>query len=224
MTSLFAKIIRQAKITFDHKNIEIFRTNFYELKLLVDQLKIHDLNINTNLISSAAFSIQSKAPCTFVDIYENDHFTMSVFILKQNFTMPIHDHPNMFGILRCIEGELKVQSFSETQLENDPVRIGRVNARAEPSKILTISTESAVLTPKTGNYHEITAGDEISAFFDILAPPYESPIYGVRKCSFYRKIQDGELENVILQRVPTPSSYYCDSGPYEPPEVLKSEM
>lgn len=221
MSSLFAKIIRQAKITFDHKNIEIFRTNFNELKLLVDQLKIQDLNINTNLISREAFSTQAKAPCTFVDIYENDHFTMSVFILKQNFTMPIHDHPNMVGILRCIAGNLNVQSFSAKQ--TDPVRIGEINVRAEPSKILTISTESAILTPKSGNYHEITAGDEISAFFDILAPPYESPIYGVRKCNFYRKIEES-LENVILQRVPTPSTYYCDSGHYEPPDVLKAEM
>lgn len=224
MSSLFAKIIRQAKITFDHKNIDIFRSNFLELRQLLDQLKIQDLNVNPKLISREAFSTQSKAPCTFVDIYENDHFTMSVFILKNNFTMPIHDHPKMFGILRCIAGDLKVQSFTATKLENDQSRIGEVNVEIEPSKILTVSTESAVLTPKLGNYHEITSGDEISAFFDILAPPYESPIYGVRKCSFYRKIEDSSVENVILQRIPTPSTYYCDSGHYDPPDVLKIEM
>lgn len=223
MSSLFAKIIRQAKITFDLKNIEIFRTNFHELKILVDQLKIQDLNVNTNLVSKEAFSSQSKAPCTFVDIYENPHFTMSVFILRQHYTMPIHDHPAMYGLLKCIAGNLKVQSFTETTSEDEPRRFGEIDVKAEPSKILSISTESAVLTPGTENYHEITAGERVSAFFDILAPPYESPIYGVRKCSFYRKIQQSS-ENYILLRVPTPSSYVCDSGQYEVPEVLKMEM
>ena len=72
--------------------------------------------------------------------------------------------------------------------------------------------------------------DEDAAMFDILAPPYDEQ----RECNFYREISkppsprgccargSGESgrsgpEEVVLQRIPQPATFYCDQLPYMGP-------
>lgn len=225
MSSLFAKLLKQAFVTFDRQNVSTFPTNFNVLKQMVDQLTVKDINLELDLISEETFSQPNKAPCTFVHIFQNDDVAMSVFILRGDYTMPLHDHPMMHGILKTLSGTLCIQSYSKIPGDRAVYVRGahEIDVKPEPVKICTNSSESAILTPSERNYHEITAIGGVAAFFDILSPPYDSdmPIYGRRRCSFYRKqTQDDSNSNIKLERIPSPLSYYCDTGDYEPPEFL----
>lgn len=131
--------------------------------------------------------------------------------------MPLHDHPNMCGMLKVISGRLKVQSYSRLS-PNDEVLV-----QAENVKILTESSEASVLLPDVGNYHELTALDgRHAAFYDILSPPYSEE--DERHCTFYRKIKvDDSGNNVIFRLIKTrtPSHYFCDTLNYEQPDFMR---
>lgn len=231
MTSLFARIFRQAKVTFEHANAERFLSNLQNLRALMDQLTLADLNLDPAVVSPETFQQTTKAPCTFIDIYENSHFTMSVFVLRENYTMPLHDHPRMHGLLRVVAGSVKIQSFSEID-RREEIRNGdelrHVLVSVEQERIISAGkAECAMLTPAERNFHEITAIGGPAAFFDILSPPYNAdiPVYGKRTCSFYRKLllpgdgasNDGR-KRMVLEKIPTPDHYYCDTEQYDAPE------
>lgn len=217
MSTLFLRILKQAQKTFDRRSVVNFTKEFSALKQLLDQLTLADLSLNPELVSRNTFRQADKAPCTFVHIYESEYIAMSVFILDGNYTMPLHDHPNMHGILKGIAGHILIRSYSRLDI-SDTTNQQRIYAKSEANVNVNSSSLSAVLTPNVGNYHEITAVGGPAAFFDVLSPPYDTdiPIHGRRKCTFYRKIEQGEI--LILERIPIPSHYYCDSE--DTPELI----
>lgn len=196
MSALFARIVKQAFITFDQSNVSKFRSNFNALKSMVDLLTPNDLNLDPGLMQSNSFyNRPNKAPVTYLEIFEHETFTMSVFIVANRYTMPLHDHPG-FGMLKVISGTARIQSYSLLNASDtsDLPRSGlprTVPVIKEALRDVSSTTECSVLTPTKGNIHEITAvGAEPAAFFDILSPPYESAlsVYGPKKCSFFRRI------------------------------------
>ncbi|XP_031620226.1 2-aminoethanethiol dioxygenase [Contarinia nasturtii] len=189
MSALFARVVKQALITFERENYAAFKSNFNTLKQLVDQLTSNDLNISSELLGSNSFQqSSSRAPVKYIEICEHKSFTMSVFIVVNKYTMPLHDHPG-HGLLRVISGTARIQSYSlEHPLQNTPHILSVIE---EDPIEFSAKNGCSVLTPTTRNIHEITAtGSCPAAFFDILSPPYESDIslYGPKKCLFYRKI------------------------------------
>lgn len=228
MSSHFANILKHAKLTCDPINATTFKTNFTALKQLVDKLQATDLAINPELFSQKHFNRPNKAPCTFVSILECDTCTISVFILAESANIPLHDHPNIHGILKTIAGKICLNSYTATpnNYSNEHKVLNQqqmgISVMQEPTKIITTNCDSAILTPNHRNYHEITAVDGPAAFFDILTPPYNT----MRKCSFYaksRSIQENLHHNNVgpelldenclyLKRIPCPEHYYCDNG------------
>lgn len=170
-----------------------------------------------------------KAPCTFISIYESSQFTMSVFILRQSYTMPLHDHPHMKGLLKVVSGSLKIQSYSK--LPNNT----EISANSEESTLVSQEepiyldkfSKTSMLDESIYNYHEITASDdEPAAFFDVLSPPYsstedpESP----RHCHFFKKSMvdnSSELTVIKLEKIDCPDHYYCDTVYYEKPDFMQ---
>lgn len=239
MSALFAHVVKQAFITFDRANSSAFKSNFNTLKLLVDQLTSKDLNIDPELMNEKCFTGRlNKAPVTYLEIFECNTFTMSVFIVANKYTMPLHDHPG-YGLLRVISGTARVQSYSINSSNINQEDVSRpfvMEVMEEPVKDVSKNTETSVLTPTTSNIHEITAvGSEPAAFFDILSPPYESElsINGPKKCLFYRKLhnrsksvdssssnKNDERKSVFLQHINAPSHYYCNTVRYLPPSFL----
>lgn len=190
MSALFARVVKQALITFERENYATFKTNFQTLKQLVDQLTIKDLAISSELLNGASFQTPtSQAPVKYIGIFEHKTFTMSVFIMQSKYTMPMHDHPG-HGLLRILSGTARIQSYTvDKPIDNVPPRI--MAAIEEPTMELSEISECSVLTPTKCNLHEITAISRVpAAFFDILSPPYESNIsmLGPKKCLFYRKL------------------------------------
>lgn len=228
MSSLLQRVYHQAKKTFDRTNTPLFKTNFTLLKQLVDQLVASDLQIDKELYSAQTFARPQKAPCTFVDIYENDDVSISIFILAPGYTMPLHDHPMMYGILKAISGTLMVQSYTAIdQLRNPHIQYGQtIKANMEPLKELTPKSDSAVLSPNECNYHEIQAVNGPAAFFDVLSPPYEAdiPTHGPRCCSFYKKTVGEAANSVVLEKIRTPFTYYCDNAFYQPDFLIDDDV
>lgn len=241
MSVLFARVVKQALITFERENYAAFKANFNTLKQLVDQLTSNDLNISPELLGTSSFQHpSSRAPVKYIEIFEHKTFTMSVFIVTSKYTMPLHDHPG-HGLLRVLSGTARIQSYTlEHPLLNTPHILSVIE---ESPTEYSSKSGCSVLTPTTRNVHEITAtGNSPAAFFDILSPPYESQIslHGPKKCSFYRKIPfkpSNDLENLTshsadddasdkskqiayLQQIRVPNHYYCDNIYYNPPEFL----
>lgn len=243
MSALFARIVKQAIITFERDNYAAFKVNFGKLKQLMDQLTSNDLNIPSDLLSVNSFQYPSaRAPVKYIEIFEHKTFTMSVFILANKYTMPLHDHPG-HGLLRVISGTARIQSYTlEQPLQNTPHILSVIE---EAPTEFSAKNGCSVLTPTMRNIHEITAtGSSPTAFFDILSPPYESDIsaYGPKKCLFYQKIafkpsndsinrsnHSTTVEDVdtskskltaYLKQIRVPNHYYCDNIYYNPPDFL----
>lgn len=134
--------------------------------------------------------------------------------------MPLHDHPRMHGLLKCVAGQLKIQSYTKI---SDNQRELLVQREPADPKTLDDQSESSYLDEKVSNYHEIQALDEPAAFFDVLSPPYsdmnDSEEEDSRHCHFYRKMM---IDNNILklEQIDCPSHYYCDSLHFEKPDFM----
>lgn len=210
MSVLFARVVKQALVTFERENNAAFKANFNQLKQLVDQLTSSDLNIPSELFGLNNTSPNGgRAPVKYIEIFEHKTFTMSVFIVSNKYTMPLHDHPG-HGLLRVISGTARIQSYTlEHPLQNMP---HIVSVMEETPMEFSQKSGCSILTPTVRNIHEITAtGNSSAAFFDILSPPYESDVslYGPKKCSFYRKIPfkpDASHQTTTTNTTTTPSN------------------
>ncbi|XP_075162412.1 2-aminoethanethiol dioxygenase [Haematobia irritans] len=228
MSSHFVNILKQALKTFDLKNQAALSNNLAALRQLTDQLTSRDIYLNEELFNNSV--IPGRAPCTFMQIFENDTVSMSVFIMRAGYTMPLHDHPSMYGLLKVLTGKLRLQSYTnlcETIKYTEPAK--EVDVFREEPSTFTSEMGCTLLTPRERNYHEITAIGGVAAFFDILAPPYEAniPDLGPRKCTFYEAIpvptmsspqevdkdeRETKLSLMKLKRIPAPLSYYCETA------------
>lgn len=147
---------------------------------------------------------------------------MSIFIIDENYTMPIHDHPRMCGILKVISGKLKVHCYTRIQTDAED----EIIVRAEEPKILDELSEASIITNDC-NFHELTALDGPAAFFDILSPPYSDmhdSTDEARHCSFFKKVMvDNSNKNAIIKLVsiPCPEHYYCDSVIFDQPDFMR---
>ena len=117
------QLIKQARATFTRTANDItFRQEFEKLKAAVRSDVIdtkvslyksppipcsHQMACVTPEDFNLTFSTFSKAwdyspyvkdaPASCMDVYECSEFSMSIFMMKPNKSMPLHDHPEMHG-------------------------------------------------------------------------------------------------------------------------------
>lgn len=227
---------RQALNTFDVNNKRDLETNMKKLKTLVDTLTADDLGFNKDLANPRFWNMPLKAPCTYIEVFQNSQVNMSIFVLRPGFKMPMHDHPHMHGMLKVIAGSVNVKSYSEYPLTKavneidfeirarlEAARIAqgfhtkrRLFAKISNDRVCKANSPSCVLTPTISNFHEIEALDEPAAFFDILSPPYDSLIeeIGPRKCRYYNVVNEISTNLSELEETEVPDCFYCDQHPY----------
>lgn len=215
--SLISRIIKQCRSTFEPKNKAAYQKNLSLLQQLVSQLSYSELKLPQSLVARQAFADPNKAPCTFIALFESELFTLTIFILRSNYSMPLHDHPGITGILKMLYGSAQIQSFTRTEHSEDLplLSVGsRFKVNVEPQVVIDPESEPAILTPHLGNFHEISnVGAVPCAFLDVLSPCYGD---AERECSYFRKLT---VENqLFLEKIPAPHSYYCDSLYYPLPK------
>lgn len=188
-----------------------------------------------------------KAPVTYIPVTETMEISIGIFVIGEGEHIPLHDHPHMHGIVRCLSGTLKITSYTKKDPSlsassiNQPDRIRKspqllekirygelfLAERLEPSLFLNPDSESAILEPKKANIHCIESVDGPAAFLDILAPPYNidptsySPDTQERDCHYYRVLSEPgstPTSKWLLISNP-PANFYCDTELYKGPEI-----
>ena len=179
----------------------------------------------------------SGAPVTYIHIFDDEKtVASSIFALKEGTSLPLHDHPNMHGFIKCISGKVLIKSYSKIwektftcNTPNSKIDLQasgdfsherlRVGASRLPDRILTEDdSEAASLQPEQGNIHSVTAIDGPAAFIDFLAPPYSND--GQHTCHYFQVESSDHVNDVhTLLEVGCPSWYWCAYAPYIGPQV-----
>ncbi|KAG6449074.1 hypothetical protein O3G_MSEX005862 [Manduca sexta] len=227
---------RQALRTFDDKLKSEFSTNLSKLKSMTDALKAEDLGFDDTLSNPETWNKPNKAPCTYIEVFQNSRINMSIFVLRPGFKMPLHDHPHMHGLLKVIAGAVNIRTFSEYPVTEavssldftvrarfEAARLARglhkrrrLFAEVTTDRVCRSNAETCMLTPSISNYHEIEALEMPAAFFDILSPPYDTFIEGIgpRRCRYYHVANVISTNLVELEEIEVPKCFYCDQAPY----------
>ncbi|XP_032523536.1 2-aminoethanethiol dioxygenase [Danaus plexippus] len=235
-------IYRQALHTFDGKFKKDLSTNLGKLKGMMDRLKAENFSFDHTLDDPATWKKPNKAPCTYIEVFQNSLVNMSIFVLKPGFRMPLHDHPHMYGLLKVISGAVRIRSFTEypvtesinaidfaIRVKHEAARLTqgihkrrRFFAKISQDNVCHENSDTCVLTPTISNYHEIEALNMPAAFFDILSPPYDTLIeeVGPRRCRYYYVANEISTNVVELQETSVPECFYCDQAPYLGPVLV----
>ena len=233
MSPLIRDVVSAARKTFsaiagDHKD-----ECLHVLKSLLSRLKASDMSLTEKELEfSRWFSFQP--PVRFMSVHEESNFTVTVFILPGGRKIPLHDHPKMNGLMKCLSGRIRVTSYSPLATDQPitlPASIaGRIPASSTDLLIPCFRQESVVnsddetvlcLTPDRGNIHEVEAVASSSAFLDVLSPPYSDDT----SCNYYEVIghvMDQRLQREVSWLYPlrhSPPDYFTEFVKYRGPDV-----
>lgn len=239
MSSLLENLAKQAHLTFS-KCIkdETFPGSLNELLKMLNKLQASDLNFDPEKVRGKRSKnlVKYSVPVTSIEIIENKHFDMVIFLFKDGARMPIHNHPGMFGIIKVIHGTVKITSYSpfpnvlDNTVERQDVKNRMKNSNLDilvPVKLhssenVSSKDEPRLLTPTVGNYHEISAVGGAAAIFDILAPPYDCFKHN---CKFYNLLEtkDSNSRSKIWLseiNIDTVTDYWTDYAEYIGPKIF----
>lgn len=230
-------VLKQALTTFTSKS-EIFKSNLNLLTSLLDKTKAEDVNLDPMFSQDSFWNRPHKAPVSCIDIYEDKNVTLGIFVLKPEGQLPLHNHPEMHGLIKVLMGKIKITSYSlNTEKTNvidgsvssgDPLKSSRtrkksiVTAELVSMEIVDINSQPCLLEPSHKNLHQIESVDGPAAFLDILAPPYMTQIAnnGQRQCSYYTILSQAAPNVFRLHEINSPSWYWCDVKPYAGPNII----
>ncbi|XP_077481813.1 2-aminoethanethiol dioxygenase-like [Stigmatopora argus] len=205
---LIQKIAKQAFMTFkglkclESGDSKVFAEKQAKLISLVSALRTNDLKIapRKNKPTSRTSDLETP-PVTYMHICETDVFSMGIFLLRTGASIPLHDHPDMNGMLKVLYGKVNVSCFDKLESgQNVTAALPHFETPLDPFQhaslrcsLLRSVTEYSensgpcLLTPLRDNLHQIDAVDGPAAFLDILAPPYD-PDDG-RDCHYYKVLK-----------------------------------
>lgn len=245
MSSIVQKVARQALVTFrspprsGQEAAKSFLENHSKLKSLMTEVRAADLNLVPRRADDGPAAAAAAPPhtyhhgappVTYMHICETDRFSMGVFLLKNGASIPLHDHPGMYGILKVMYGKVRISCFDRLERPTGGAQAAAAQTGAVRRCVLRSTGEfteesgPCVLSPDRDNLHQIDAVDGPTAFMDILAPPYD-PDDG-RDCHYYRVVSDAEVPNpeqeqkeAWLMEISQPPDFWCGGEPYLGPEV-----
>lgn len=236
MTAHIIQILKQALTTFTCKP-EQFKSNLCLLTSLLNKVTAEDVNLNSEFAQDSFWNKPQKAPVSCIDIYEDMNVTLGIFILKPGGQLPLHNHPEMHGLIKVLMGKIKITSYSldtektsaiDGNLHNgDSLRSSRIHkksiitAELVSTEIMDVNSQPCLLEPTYKNLHKIESVDGPAAFLDILAPPYmtQIPNNGQRQCSYYTVLSQAAPNVFRLHEVSSPSWYWCDIHTYTGPNL-----
>jgi len=232
-TTLIKRVLKMAKHTFARSPLnknkkrtflltpDEFTSSLKELKLMMNELKSTDLGLDRSEALTINTSREKhEAPVTYIKIHEDKDVSIGIFIVKSGFRIPLHNHPNMNGLLKVVYGNVDVKVYTKWVPSIPPIELPPflqdkthlidqglvVPCSKNVISNVDSSFETFILSPDTNNYHEIlTVGDGPAAFFDILAPPYHTDTSStesdtpdeedeheeIRECFFFAELNFG---------------------------------
>lgn len=130
-SSKIERVLRQALTTFsdDSRSPQVFRDNFTKLQQIAGQLDAQSVGFDTSLLQWNQYEWESpserrrrRVPVTYIEIFENRHISVNVFVIRDGGGLPLHDHPSMHGLLKVIHGKIKIQSYTPRQKDCSRLR------------------------------------------------------------------------------------------------------
>jgi len=219
MTSKLYNAVQCAIKTFKRVtrgNVSISDEFLKPLQTLVDEIQFCDVHLPARLFSNSDQSEASSNQVEYFSVYEDEIVTVGVFIIRSGAKIPLHDHPDMTGIIKVLHGKLEINSYDVINFNLDPSNDSDSNyytkpltARKNPPLILSASDKCSLLTPIKSNIHEVKCINGPAAFLDVLSPPYDSDSGDKvpRSCHYFKEIlsSTSSLNNVVqLVQVPCP--------------------
>ena len=249
--ALIQRVAVQAVKTFAKNTPKVqFPDHLRNLVSLVNQVTSPDLGFDSRVVpDNEEYKPGITAPIVYIPIWEDSVFSMGIFVIRRGAAIPLHDHPNMHGVIKVIHGKIRLRSYTrlpetvlseslrrQLDLKLKPWQRPHVfPARREPTCMASSDSDPCVLTPAKANLHELIAVDGPAAFLDILAPPYDhdTGLPGSRQCHYYQlfAVDDGSSKIAaegqpeengrvdLLMRVQQPRDFWGDSGNYEGPHI-----
>ena len=103
-------VVQAAQRTFSRSyqqfvlNSDEFKASMKDLKLLLDGIRSHDVGLERSKVlhnrpSSPCFN-PDAAPVTYIKIHEDHDVSIGIFVVKAGSRIPLHNHPNMHGLLK----------------------------------------------------------------------------------------------------------------------------
>ena len=174
--------------------------------------------------SDAAGHRRPRPRVRFLRVHAEEDFSVGAFVMDAGACIPLHDHPGMSVVMRCLFGACRVVGYDfEDDDFDDRLRLLRGNGggasygvRLACDKVLKASAldvqsssswpPAHVLHPDSGgNVHSLTALSPC-AIFEVQTPPYA--VGRGRDCHYF-EICDGS-DDLVRQRVretPTPADF-----------------
>ncbi|XP_033757520.1 2-aminoethanethiol dioxygenase-like [Pecten maximus] len=224
-----------------------FNEHLREVTVLASKLTATDVNFSFHDDPETQRQVEqgNVAPAVYVHLWEDRVLSMGIFVVRQGCRIPLHNHPDMHGICKVIQGTVRVNSFTPMSpvgldipkhiSQNAKQSLLPLLRKKEQSQFSPVTTHSSitltkddpacVLSPSAGNIHEMVSVDGPVAFIDILAPPYDHTT-GERVCQYYQEnsSEDGTSNSSNGQVhwfrcVPPPNSFWCDTMDYTGPSL-----
>lgn len=221
-------LIKQARETFSSILLSHDVNHDDQLEILkrsMNKISKDDLNFNlfdSNLKSRTTIDKineekfrTSNAPVFYMKLYEDEIISVGIFIIKSQHRIPLHDHPQMFGLIKVLDGQGYLNAFNVLFEKNKNELI----CSKHISTTITSQSETAVLYPNRSNIHEIYAiNNEHCAFLDILSPPYSNE----NDCTCYLPLplttSTADRQDFLLKRI-YDDEYYTESLQYTGPKI-----
>ena len=134
-----------------------------DVKLLIESLDLNDPDF-TELYAGYVNTLGTFPELTTIE--DGGYFEVATVEFEAGDEIPLHNHPDMTGVIFCVAGSVMIEQFDLISDEGD-----RVLLQLRTSEVCQAG-DFSTLTAERGNIHALYA-DEYTALFDIFTPPYD---------------------------------------------------
>ena len=178
----------------------LFANMFKRTKKKRDSKRSSPFSALTNAFQAG----RKKSPAVHSQrIYACEDFQICTFIIPEGMEIPLHNHPEMTVLSKCLYGAARVQTYKWTDgmYENASARKPRACDLVSDVVIDASNGGIQVCSPEE-NIHRIVAITDV-AILDVFVPPYD--VDGERDCTYYELKREKSKEDIEIepeQRVP----------------------
>ena len=163
---------------------------------------------------------------TYLRLHAEEDFTVGAFVFDRGQTIPLHNHPGMTVLMRCLFGETRVKAYDFVDdapwLSTDDARVERGReheARAATDEVVSAANgaraATRVLYPTRANVHTLSALSAC-AMLEVQTPPYR--VGEGRDCHYFELVRaaaETGSENSILREIALPPDFVCGAFPLD---------
>ena len=186
----------------------------YKLKVFASRLH-SELNIRHRYLDALEnahhFLPGSSRRWGWFELIDTPSLRVGLISLHRFSPIPVHDHPNTFGIQKIISGKARVRQYqldANSNQDHSLISLEKVFDR------VLIKGESSYFTPSLRNLHELESVSSQTVVLSLMANPYRPherswyypvPMMGTGVTSLYNRVRTkkpliSEDSNLIARR------------------------